>query len=630
MVRGSGIGVLIGILPGAGPAISSFMAYAIEKQIAKDPSRFGKGAIEGLVAPEAANNADAQTAFIPTLTLGVPGDATTAIILAALIVHGITPGPKIVTEAPQLFWGLLASFWIGNLMLLVLNLPLIGLWVRLLTIPYPILFPCILLFSTIGVLSLNNEPFEVFLAAGFGIAGYVFLKLGCEPTPLLLGLILGPMVEENFRRSLQLSRGDPTIFLTRPISLGCLIVGVGLVLMVVIPGLRRRKQQESSARQAGKPSSECKQGERPDAQAALEYRTDGDCGRPRDQRRSTVAYPTKPITLVVPFPPGGSTDIVGRVVADGLSKELGQPVVIENRGGAGGTVGTAVVAKAAPDGHTLAIGTTSTHAVGPATLKVAFDPVKGFAPITLVAETPYVLAVNNNVKAKSVSELVALVKSQPGKFNYGSAGAGSTTHLAGAMFAHAAGLKMEHIAYNGNAPATTALLGGEVEVLMGSMPAVLARSKRRHPCARGRQRAPLAGAPRRSDHAAGRHQGLRGLALAWRGGAGRYAGCDREAAPCRDPQDRQEPGGRQAAPIGRRRAADVDAAGNGQADPGRSGEIHQARQGYRAGQIGSPTQQSGPRPHPDLGCGRFLRSSGATADFVPIPTHGGLALAWRA
>jgi putative tricarboxylic transport membrane protein len=246
MVRGSGLGVLIGILPGAGPAISSFMAYAMEKQIAKDPSRFGKGAIEGLVAPEAANNADAQTAFIPTLTLGVPGDATTAIILAALIIHGITPGPKITTEAPQLFWGLLASFWIGNLMLLVLNLPLIGLWVRLLRVPYPILFPCILLFSTIGVLSLNNDPFEVFLVAAFGIAGYIFLKLGCEPTPLLLGLILGPMVEENFRRSLQLSRGDPTIFLTRPISLACLIVGVGLVLMVALPGLRRRKQDKAS------------------------------------------------------------------------------------------------------------------------------------------------------------------------------------------------------------------------------------------------------------------------------------------------------------------------------------------------------------------------------------------------
>jgi putative tricarboxylic transport membrane protein len=246
VLRGTTLGALLGVLPGGGATLSSFAAYVLEKKVARDPSRFGHGAIEGLVAPEAANNADAQTAFIPTLTLGVPGDATTAIILAALIIHGITPGPKIITEAPELFWGLLASFWIGNLMLLVLNLPLIGLWVRLLSIPYPILFPCILLFSTIGVLSLNNEPFEVFLAAGFGIAGYAFLKLGCEPTPLLLGLILGPMVEENFRRSLQLSRGDPTIFLTRPISLGCLLVGVGLVLMVVIPGLRRRKQQESA------------------------------------------------------------------------------------------------------------------------------------------------------------------------------------------------------------------------------------------------------------------------------------------------------------------------------------------------------------------------------------------------
>lgn len=191
---------------------------------------------------------------------------------------------------------------------------------------------------------------------------------------------------------------------------------------------------------------------------------------------STIAYPTKPITLVVPFPPGGSTDIVGRVVADGLSKALGQPVTIDNRGGAGGTRGTASFAKMTPDGHSLSIATTSTHAVGPATLKVAFDPLK-FAPITLVAETPYVLAVNNKVPAKTVKELVELVRKQPGKFNYGSAGAGSTTHLAGAMFAHVEKLKMEHIAYDGNGPATTALLSGEVQLLMGSMPAVLAQIK---------------------------------------------------------------------------------------------------------------------------------------------------------
>jgi tripartite-type tricarboxylate transporter receptor subunit TctC len=190
------------------------------------------------------------------------------------------------------------------------------------------------------------------------------------------------------------------------------------------------------------------------------------------------AYPTKPITLIVPFPPGGSTDIVGRIVAEGLSKELGQSVVVDNRGGAGGTVGTGALAKAAADGYTLGIGTTSTHAVGPATLpKVTYNPVKDFAPISMVAETPYVLAVNPKVEAKTVAEFIALAKAKPGEFNYGSAGVGSTTHLAAAMFASMTGLKMEHIAYKGNGPATTALMGGEVQMLMGSMPAVLNQIK---------------------------------------------------------------------------------------------------------------------------------------------------------
>jgi tripartite-type tricarboxylate transporter receptor subunit TctC len=191
-----------------------------------------------------------------------------------------------------------------------------------------------------------------------------------------------------------------------------------------------------------------------------------------------VAYPTKQITLIIPFPPGGSTDIVGRIIAEGLSKELGQPVVVDNRGGAGGTVGTGAAAKAAADGYTLSIGSTSTHAVGPATLpKVAYDPIKDFAPISIVAETPYVLAVNPKVEAKTVAELIGLGKSKPGQLNYGSAGVGSTTHLAAAMFASMTGLKMEHLAYKGNGPATTALMGGEVQMLMGSMPAVLSQIK---------------------------------------------------------------------------------------------------------------------------------------------------------
>jgi tripartite-type tricarboxylate transporter receptor subunit TctC len=193
---------------------------------------------------------------------------------------------------------------------------------------------------------------------------------------------------------------------------------------------------------------------------------------------SAIAYPTKPITLIIPFPPGGSTDIVGRIIGEGLSKELGQPVVVDNRGGAGGTVGSGVLAKAAPDGYTIGIGSTSTHAVGPATLpKVAYDPIKDFVPISLVAETPYVLAVNPKVEARTVAELVTFAKANPGKLNYGSAGVGSTTHLAAAMFANAAALKMEHIAYKGNGPATTALMGGEVQMLMGSMPAVLSQIK---------------------------------------------------------------------------------------------------------------------------------------------------------
>jgi putative tricarboxylic transport membrane protein len=242
MVRGTGIGSAIGILPGAGPAISSFAAYALEQRVSKHPEEFGKGSMAGLTAPEAANNATAQTAFIPTLTLGVPGDATTAIILGAMLIHGIVPGPQIMTNAPEVFWGLIASFWIGNLLLLILNLPFVGLWVRLLSIPYNLLFPAVLLFVCIGVYSLHNNPVDVLLAAGFGVAGYLFLKLGCEPAPLLLGLVLGPMVEENLRRALLLSRGDPSVFFTRPISLTFLVIGALMVLMVILPALRRSKE----------------------------------------------------------------------------------------------------------------------------------------------------------------------------------------------------------------------------------------------------------------------------------------------------------------------------------------------------------------------------------------------------
>ncbi len=246
-VRGTGLGALLGVLPGAGPAISSFAAYAVEKRVAKDPDRFGKGAIEGVAAPEGANNAAAQTSFIPTLTLGVPGDAIMALMLGALMIHGLVPGPQIIQNNPEFFWGLIASFWIGNLLLLILNLPLVGIWIKLLSIPYRILFPAILVFVAIGIYSLHREPFDIFLVMGFGLAGYIFIKLKCEAAPLLLGLILGPLVEDNLRRSMLLSRGDPAIFISRPISAFFIGVTVAILVLVVVSTVRRSRAKRSTA-----------------------------------------------------------------------------------------------------------------------------------------------------------------------------------------------------------------------------------------------------------------------------------------------------------------------------------------------------------------------------------------------
>lgn len=244
IARGSVIGGFFGALPGTGAAIASFIAYAVEKKTAKDPSRFGKGAIEGIAAPEAANNAAAQCAFIPTMTLGIPGSATMAIMLGALIIHGIQPGPMLMSEQPALFWGLIVSFLIGNILLLVLNIPLIGMWVSILNIPYRLLYPAILIFIMMGVYSVHNSVFDVYLVAIVGVFGYVLLLLRFEAAPLLLGFVLGPLMEENLRRALLLSRGDMATFIERPISLGLLIVAVliiGWSMFNVFRGFLRRR-----------------------------------------------------------------------------------------------------------------------------------------------------------------------------------------------------------------------------------------------------------------------------------------------------------------------------------------------------------------------------------------------------
>jgi hypothetical protein len=243
ILRGTAIGSILGILPGGGAALAAFGAYSVEKKSSKYSHEFGKGAIEGVAGPESANNAAAQTSFIPLLTLGIPPNAVMALMVGAMTIHNIQPGPQVMTSNPALFWGLIASMWIGNVMLILLNLPLIGIWVKLLKIPYRFLYPAILVFCCIGVYTVNNTVFDVYVTAGWGLIGYLFFKLGCEPPPLLLGFVLGPMMEENFRRALLLSRGDFTTFLTRPLSLGLLIAAAFLVVIVALPAVKKTREE---------------------------------------------------------------------------------------------------------------------------------------------------------------------------------------------------------------------------------------------------------------------------------------------------------------------------------------------------------------------------------------------------
>jgi putative tricarboxylic transport membrane protein len=243
IIRGTLLGSFLGILPGGGAVLASFSTYAMEKKLAKDPSRFGKGAIEGVAGPEAANNAGAQTSFIPMLTLGIPTTPVMALMVAAMMIHNIQPGPQVMSSNPPLFWGLITSMWVGNLMLVILNLPLIGLWIKLLTVPYRVLYPAILLFCCIGAYSINNNVFDVFMTIPFAILGYVFKKLDCEPAPLLLGFVLGKLMEEFLRRAMTISRGDATVFFTRPLSLGLLLAALALLLIVFLPSISKKRAE---------------------------------------------------------------------------------------------------------------------------------------------------------------------------------------------------------------------------------------------------------------------------------------------------------------------------------------------------------------------------------------------------
>jgi len=243
IVRATGIGSVLGILPGNGAVLAPFASYTLEKKLAKDPSRFGKGAIEGVAGPEAANNAGAQTAFIPLLTLGIPPNAVMALMVGAMTIHGIIPGPLVMTKSPDLFWGMIASMWIGNVMLLIINLPLIGLWVRLLKVPYRLMFTIIVLFCSIGIYSINNNPADVYFTAFFGFVGYVLIKLGLEPAPMLLGFVLGRLMEEKLRQALALSEGSFMTFIERPVSAVLLLLALVVIVIAVLPAVRKGREE---------------------------------------------------------------------------------------------------------------------------------------------------------------------------------------------------------------------------------------------------------------------------------------------------------------------------------------------------------------------------------------------------
>ena len=249
VMRGTALGSVLGVLPGGGALLASFAAYTLEKKSPGKPGEvpFGQGNIRGVAGPESANNAGAQTSFIPMLTLGIPPNAVMALMVGAMTIKGIQPGPQVMTSNPELFWGLIASMWVGNAMLIVLNLPLIGIWIKLLTVPYRFLFPAIMAFCCIGLYTLNNNAFDVWMGAIFAVVGYLFYKLGCEPAPLLLGFILGPMMEENLRRALLLSRGDWSTFMTRPLSAGLLIAAALMIVVVMLPAIKKSREEAFQA-----------------------------------------------------------------------------------------------------------------------------------------------------------------------------------------------------------------------------------------------------------------------------------------------------------------------------------------------------------------------------------------------
>ena len=338
IARGTVLGFVVGIVPGSAHIISSFMSYALEKRISKHPEEFGQGAVAGVAGPESANNAASTGAFVPMLALGLPTGPVTAVLMAALLIHGVPPGPQLVTQHPDVFWGFIASMYVGNLMLLALNLPLVGMFVNVLRIPYAYLYPLIIMFCIIGVYEVNHSIIDVWIMLVMGVVGYLLRKFDFDPAPLVLGLVIAPTFEMSLRQSLIMSNGAWTIFFERPISASLLAVSAGLLILSAVSLVRKRKdwraklaEVEASESEQGRPSMSIQR------RRFLQLAALGALGA-MPRAAWAQSYPSRTITLVVFTPPGGAPDIVGRLIAQALSQRLGQAIVVENRPGAGGNL----------------------------------------------------------------------------------------------------------------------------------------------------------------------------------------------------------------------------------------------------------------------------------------------------
>ena len=478
--RGTGIGFFLGLIPGVGAIIPTFVAYVFEKRLSKTPERFGHGAIEGVAAPESANNAYANAAMIPLLTLGIPSSPTIAVLMGAFIINGLTPGPFLFQERPDLVWAVIASFFLGNILLLVLNLPFVGLWARILHLPYPYVCVGTLLFCVIGAYSLQQNVFDIGVMIACGIIGYGMRKIDMPIAPLVLGLILGPFLEKSLRTSLEMSAGDFSIFFTRPLCLTLLVLagyrprclGAAAAAARTPGGIYHLTGIESVRRSKHKREDE----EMPKLTKCLSVAAivlaavTGAATAQQD-------FPTKPIQLMVAFPAGGSTDIAARIVASIAEKALGQPIVIVNRGGAGGQIGWTELVRQKPDGYYIGFINL------PATNTVILDPErkaifteKDFTPIINQVLDPGVIWVRADSPYKTVQDLIDAAKKSPGTIRAATTGILSDDHLAILMTEEAApGAKFRLVHLEGGAAQFKEIMAGNIDVAFDNVGSIVKR-----------------------------------------------------------------------------------------------------------------------------------------------------------